>query len=72
MDIDDNVEADHDMKNGQLPKIDVQVKRPPVLFTKTRHLIAPLSRQLGGPVVAYWNGASGSVWRIQRGALQVA
>ena len=49
------------MKNEQLPKIEVQVKQPPVLFTKTQGLIEKLSQRLGGPVVAYWNGARGAV-----------
>lgn len=49
------------MKNEQLPKIEVQIKQPPVLFSKTQGLIEQLSQRLGGPVVAYWNGARGSV-----------
>ena len=49
------------MKNEQLPKIEVPVKQPPVLFGKTQALIASLAQRLGGPVVAYWNGARGSV-----------
>jgi hypothetical protein len=49
------------MKNEQLPAVEIKVKQPPVLFTKTQALIAKLSHQLGGPLVAYWNGARGSV-----------
>src|SRR4051812_13581378 len=49
------------MKNELLPKIDIKVKQPPVLFAKTQALIARLTETLGGPVVAYWNGDRGSV-----------
>jgi len=49
------------MKNEQLPIIDIKVKQPPVLFTKTQALIARLAQRLGGPLVAYWNGPRGSV-----------
>src|SRR5262245_9015183 len=49
------------MKNEQLPAIEIKVKQPPVLFTKTQALICTLSARLGGPLVAYWNGPRGSV-----------
>jgi len=49
------------MKNEQLPVIEIKVKQPPVLFAKTQALIARLAMRLGGPLVAYWNGARGSV-----------
>lgn len=49
------------MKNEQLPAIEVQVKQPPVLFSRTQQLVAKLSDRLGGPLVAYWNGPRGSV-----------
>jgi hypothetical protein len=47
------------MKNEQLPPIEVKIKQPPVLFTKTQALIAQLAEHLGGPLVAYWNGPLG-------------
>jgi len=47
------------MKNEQLPVIDIKIKQPPVLFSKTQALIAQLAARLGGPLVAYWNGARG-------------
>lgn len=49
------------MKNEQLPKVEIQVKQPPVLFSKTQAVIAQLGERLGGPVVAYWNGPRGAV-----------
>jgi hypothetical protein len=49
------------MKNEQLPAIEIKIKQPPVLFTKTQALIAQLAQRLGGPLVAYWNGPRGSV-----------
>ena len=49
------------MKNEQLPSIEIKIKQPPVLFTKTQALIAQLADRLGGPLVAYWNGPRGSV-----------
>jgi hypothetical protein len=49
------------MKNEQLPTIEVKVKQPPVLFSKTQAVIATLAQRLGGPLVAYWNGPRGSV-----------
>ncbi|QPF76345.1 hypothetical protein G8A07_00130 [Roseateles sp. DAIF2] len=39
----------------------MKVKQPPVLFHKTQALLGRLAEQLGGPVVAYWNGARGAV-----------
>jgi hypothetical protein len=41
------------MKNEQLPAIEIKIKQPPVLFTKTQALIAQLAQRLGGPLVAY-------------------
>jgi len=49
------------MKNEQLPVIEIKVKQPPVLFSKTQALIGQLAERLGGPLVAYWNGSRGSV-----------
>jgi len=49
------------MKNEQLPSIEIKIKQPPVLFTKTQAHIAQLADRLGGPLVAYWNGPRGSV-----------
>lgn len=49
------------MKIEQLPAVEIKVKQPPVLFSKTQALIGQLSRRLGGPLVAYWNGPRGSV-----------
>ena len=49
------------MKNEQLPVIDIKIKQPPVLFSKTQALIGRLAERLGGPLVAYWNGPRGSV-----------
>jgi hypothetical protein len=49
------------MKNEQLPAIEIKVKQPPVLFSKTQALIEKLSNRLGGPLIAYWNGPRGSV-----------
>lgn len=49
------------MKNELLPTIEVQIKQPPLLFGKTQAIIHRLAEQLGGPVVAYWNGPRGSV-----------
>lgn len=49
------------MKNEQLPALEIQVKQPPVLFSRTQALIRQLSARLGGPLVAYWNGSRGSV-----------
>lgn len=39
----------------------VKIKQPPVLFSKTQAVIEDLQRQLGGPVISYWNGSRGSV-----------
>lgn len=39
----------------------VKIKQPPVLFSKTQAVIAALERDLGGPLIAYWNGSRGSV-----------
>ena len=39
----------------------IRIKQPPVLFSKTQAVIAALARELGGPVLAYWNGSRGSV-----------
>ena len=49
------------MKNEQLPILEIKVKQPPLLFTKTQALVAALGERLGGPLVAYWNGPRGSV-----------
>jgi hypothetical protein len=49
------------MKNEQLPAIEIKVKQPPVLFSKTQAMIEKLSNRLGGPLIAYWNGPRGSV-----------
>ncbi|HTP07233.1 MAG TPA: hypothetical protein VMP08_03225 [Anaerolineae bacterium] len=38
-----------------------RAKQPPVLFDKTQALIAEVTAQLGGPVIAYWNNPMGSV-----------
>jgi len=37
------------------------VKQPPILFSKTQRLIAALSKQLGGPLLTYWNNPRGAV-----------
>ena len=37
------------MKNEQLPIIDIKVKQPPVLFTKTQALIAEARAAAGRP-----------------------
>jgi Serine dehydrogenase proteinase len=47
------------METNEQPK--VKIKQPPVLFSKTQAAIAALSQQLGGPLIAYWNGSRGSV-----------
>jgi hypothetical protein len=39
----------------------IKIKQPPVLFSKTQAMIASLSKQLGGPLISYWNGSRGSV-----------
>jgi len=39
----------------------VKVKQPPVLFSETQAVIAEVSAQLGGPLIAYWNNPRGSV-----------
>ena len=57
------------MKNEQLPSIKIEIKQPPVLFTKTQALITQLADRLGGPLVAYWNGPRGSVCHSDVGAL---
>lgn len=49
------------MKNEQLPNIEIKIKQPPLLFSKTQALVARLAERLGGPLVAYWNGPRGSV-----------
>jgi hypothetical protein len=38
-----------------------KIKQPPVLFDRTQALIAEITSQLGGPVIAYWNNPMGSV-----------
>jgi len=38
-----------------------RIKQPPVLFARTQALLEQTSSLLGGPLVAYWNGARGSV-----------
>jgi ElaB/YqjD/DUF883 family membrane-anchored ribosome-binding protein len=37
------------------------IKQPPVLFKKTQKYIALLSKELGGPLISYWNNPRGSV-----------
>lgn len=49
------------MKNETLPAVEVPVKQPPVLFSRTQALIQRLTDRLGGPLVTYWNGPRGSV-----------
>lgn len=44
-------------ENSEQPKI----KQPPVLFDKTQAIIARIAKNLGGPLVAYWNNPMGSV-----------
>lgn len=55
------------MDNKDSPTI--AVKQPPVLFSKTQAVLRQLSQQLGGPLVAYWNGSRGSVCHNDVGAL---
>jgi Serine dehydrogenase proteinase len=42
-------------------QVQIKIKQPPVLFSKTQAAIAALSDRLGGPLIAYWNGSRGSV-----------
>jgi len=49
------------MKQENLPTLEMQVKQPPVLFTRTQALIGQLAERLDGPVVTYWNGPRGAV-----------
>lgn len=44
--------------NGRSSK---EIKQPPIRFPETQKLLARLERQLGGPCLAYWNGARGSI-----------
>jgi hypothetical protein len=37
------------------------IKQPPILFSKTQRLISILSKQLGGPLLSYWNNPRGEV-----------
>jgi hypothetical protein len=39
----------------------LKIKQPPILFKKTQHLISELSKQLGGPLVCYWNNPRGTI-----------
>jgi hypothetical protein len=45
----------------QAKPTEIKIKQPPVLFAKTQAVIESLTKQLGGPLVAYWNGSRGSV-----------
>lgn len=37
------------------------IKQPPILFSQTQRLIATLSKQLGAPLLSYWNNPRGAV-----------
>ncbi len=39
----------------------IKIKQPPILFDQTQALIARISAELGGPLIAYWNNPIGSV-----------
>lgn len=38
-----------------------KIKQPPILFKQTQSLISKLSKQLGGPLIGYWNNPRGTV-----------
>jgi hypothetical protein len=38
-----------------------KIKQPPVLFAKTQSTIAHVAKELGGPLITYWNSPRGSV-----------
>jgi hypothetical protein len=38
-----------------------KIQKPPVLFQQTQALIARIEAKLGGPLLAYWSSANGSV-----------
>ncbi len=38
-----------------------KIKQPPVLFKNTQAIIRSLAKQLGGPLLTYWNNSRGSV-----------
>ena len=42
---------------GEAPKI----KQPPVLFDQTQAIVQELCKELGGPVLSYWNNPRGEV-----------
>lgn len=38
-----------------------KIVKPPILFTQTQKLITQIEEKLGGPLLAYWSSANGSV-----------
>jgi serine dehydrogenase proteinase len=38
-----------------------KIQKPPILFPQTQKLIARIEAKLGGPLLAYWSSANGSV-----------
>ncbi len=39
----------------------IRIKQPPILFDQTQALMADITRQLGGPLITYWNNPKGAV-----------
>lgn len=37
------------------------IRQPPILFEKTQQLIDQVSREIGGPLICYWNNPRGAV-----------
>ena len=38
-----------------------KIQKPPILFDQTQKIIARIEAKLGGPLLAYWSSANGSV-----------
>ena len=38
-----------------------KIQKPPILFDQTQKIIARIEKKLGGPFLAYWSSANGSV-----------
>jgi hypothetical protein len=46
---------------GSKPRPRARIKKPPILFHKTQRVLAEVERELGAPVIAYWNSPNGSI-----------
>jgi hypothetical protein len=43
------------------PRPSKEIKKPPILFSKTQELLNLIEQSLGGPLLTYWNSPQGSI-----------